>query len=73
MFFINDKAGVAFERNEAGVVRFSPEDKDFTVVASAEERAKFAYGPGIRRVMEEEALAFMEAKLASSGTVAPAA
>ena len=63
-FFINDKAGVAYETCEGGMAKWSSVDKDFNTLMSSEETRRFAFPA--RRVKEEEAFDFMLAKDAES-------
>ena len=56
MFFINEKAGVAYEFTEAGRAYWSSEDNDFTDFSPRE----FSGGVS-KRVSEDEAKAFARA------------
>ncbi|OQC18815.1 MAG: hypothetical protein BWX70_03395 [Verrucomicrobia bacterium ADurb.Bin070] len=71
MFFINDKAGIAYESTEGGIAKWRSADKDFTRLMSSEERAAFM--SPCRRVSADEAADFMLAKDAASGAAAPRA
>jgi len=71
MFFINDKAGIAYACVEGGIAKWRPEDKDFTRLMSSAEMD--ALPPLSRNVSEDEAIDFMLAKDAASGAAAPRA
>lgn len=63
-FFINDKAGIAYEDVEGGIAKWSSKDKDFTILMSSEERRMFAFPA--RRVSADEAFDLMLAKDAAT-------
>ena len=68
-FFINDKAGIAYESTEGGLAKWNPVAKDFTTLMSAEEIDALSFPQ--RRVSEDEAFDFMLAKMSASGAESP--
>ena len=71
-FWINDRAGIAYERTEGGLAKWNSKSASFNVLMSAAEReAAGAYSPETRRVSEDEAEAFMLAKDSASAASGP--
>ncbi len=56
-FWINDRAGVAFEFNEAGLCKWDPSSSSFNIPMNSDESRGKMFGS--RRVSESEAEAFI--------------
>lgn len=72
-FWINDRAGIAYESTEGGLTKWNSESASFNVLMSFEEMRSLRPRIGSRRVSEDEAEAFMLAKDSASGAVSPRA
>ena len=58
-FWINEKAGVAYESNESGWCKWVPDSKSFNDPMSIEEMKSLPWDAR-KRVSEDEAVAFAE-------------
>ena len=63
-FWINDRAGIAYESTEGGLAKWNSESASFNVLMSRDEISSLMFPR--KRVSEDEAEAFMLAKDSAS-------